>query len=313
MTAPLSNSSGDIAADRRLAMAEMYLADGDAEAAVDLVRQALEIAPSWAAGWFRLGEMEEASAHAPAAVAAFGRALELDPDDAIGAGVRLARLGARPAETAMSPRFVATLFDQYADRFDDHLVRGLGYAGPAIIMDAIQRACAAAGRPFRFAAALDIGCGTGLMARAIGHHVDAMHGVDLSPAMIRKAAASGFYRADRLHVAEASAHLAACAPASFNLVVAADVLVYMSDLTRLMRLAAQALVPMGLFAFTFQMKQGDGVALGDDLRYHHSESHVWESAARAGLAVVHAAHCVTRHDGGRPVAGMVMVMMKPAP
>jgi predicted TPR repeat methyltransferase len=310
---PVNRSSGDLMADRRLAMAEAYLAEGDATAATDLLRQAMEIAPAWTAGWFRLGEMEETSANAPAAIEAFGRALALDPDDALGAGIRLARLGARPADTAMSPRFVAALFDQYADRFDDHLVNALGYSGPAIIADAIRQACAAAGRPFHFDAALDVGCGTGLMARAIRRHVDAMHGVDLSEAMIRKAAASGCYHADHLHVAEATAHLAACLPGSFDLIVAADVLVYMSDLSQIVRLAAEALEPMGLFAFTFQVKSGGGVALGEDLRYHHGEVHLRECAEKAGLARVHAEPCITRHDGGRPVAGMVMVLMKPTP
>ncbi len=311
MAALLSTSSGDFAADRRLAMADAYLADGDAAAAVDLARQALELAPHWAAGWFRLGEMLEGAGD-PAAADAFAAALGLDPEDALGAGVRLARLGRAAPEAAMSPRFVAALFDQYADRFDDHLVNALAYRGPAIMAEVLARCCAKLEREFRFDAALDLGCGTGLMARAIADHVDAMHGIDLSPRMVKKAMATGLYRRDDLHVGDAVAFLESVDPGSFGLLLAADVLVYMSDLNRLMRLAAQALEPDGLFAFTFQLKEGDGFMLGEDHRYHHGEAYVTACAGAARLRVAHAERCVTRLDAGRPVDGMVMVLAKPA-
>jgi predicted TPR repeat methyltransferase len=311
VAAALPNSSGDLAADRRLAMAEAYLSDGDTAAAIDLARQALERAPAWPAGWFRLGEMLERAGD-PAAAEAFAAARRLDPEDPLGAGARLARIGAAPAEGAMSPRFVAELFDQYADRFDDHLVNALSYQGPAIIKQAIAQCCAKLGRPFRFRAALDIGCGTGLMARAIASHVDAMHGVDLSPRMVRKAMETGLYERDGLHVGDAVGHLEAVAAGSFDLLLAADVLVYMSDLNQIVRFSAQTLGIKGLFAFTFQLKNGDGFVLGDDLRYHHGEAHARACAAAAGLAVAHAERCVPRRDAGGPVEGMVMVLAKPA-
>ena len=56
-----SLSSGDLTADRRRAMAREYLAAGEAQAAAELMEQALEIAPDWAAGWFELGEFHEAA------------------------------------------------------------------------------------------------------------------------------------------------------------------------------------------------------------------------------------------------------------
>ena len=42
---------------------------------------ALELAPGWAMGWFRLGEFHEAAGDMAAAVAAWRMAQKLDPAD----------------------------------------------------------------------------------------------------------------------------------------------------------------------------------------------------------------------------------------
>ena len=80
--------------------------------------------------------------------------------------------------------YVARLFDDYAPRFDAHLIESLAYRAPALIADALDSA--APGR--RFAHALDIGCGTGLMGQAVRGRVDHLTGVDLSPRHDRQSA-----------------------------------------------------------------------------------------------------------------------------
>lgn len=55
-------SSGDLIADRRADYAKMLAEAGDAPGAAELMAQALELAPDWAAGWFRLADYEEKSA-----------------------------------------------------------------------------------------------------------------------------------------------------------------------------------------------------------------------------------------------------------
>ena len=58
---PQPNTSGDLLADRRHDYAEMLFASGDHAAAAGLMLDALELAPGWALGWFRMGEMHEAA------------------------------------------------------------------------------------------------------------------------------------------------------------------------------------------------------------------------------------------------------------
>jgi predicted TPR repeat methyltransferase len=305
-----NQSSRDLLADKRLALAEAWLRDCEPETAADLIRQAVEIAPDWPAGWFRLGEvLEEELADRAGAADAFRRAARLDAEDVLGAAVRLGRLRPDDPEARMSPAYVARLFDQYAPRFDAHLRGQLAYRGPEIVMAALAAACAVRGRPMRFDAALDLGCGTGLMARAIRDHVGAIDGVDLSSEMVRVARNARVYRRvwidDGVSALLQAASGGARAP-QYGLLLAADVLCYMKDLTPLMRAAAQALAADGIFAFTVQA--GDSVKLGHDLRYQHSGDHIREAAAAGGFTVLSLDPCITRRDGLFDVPGFVVVL-----
>ncbi len=300
-------SSGDLIADRRYGYGQMLMTERDFPAAVELFEQTLELVPSWAAGWFALGDAHEQAGDKDTAIQSFGKALSLSPDDALGAGLRLARLGAGRSSEAISPDYIAALFDQYADRFDDHLVTSLNYCGPQIIMMALQAVCLSQQREFRFSSVLDLGCGTGLMARAIADHAGHIDGIDLSPAMVGVAQRSGLYRAAQLgDVVEGLTPTLN----PYSLILAADVFVYIGDLMLLFTRATAALEPGGFFAFTVQSYAGKGFTLGADLRYHHSQRYLLECAGKSGLQVLHLQNCVTRQDAGKPVPGFVVVIAK---
>ena len=303
MAAPTFMSSGDLAADRRYDYARALQTDGDLVAAADLFRQAIDRRPDFASAWFALGEVSERLNQHNDAIAAFREAARSDPTDRHGASLRLMRLGAVPL-AAMPQGYVATLFDQYADRFEQSLVGDLGYRGPAILFDAVKFVR----DPMRFARAIDLGCGTGLAARAFDGHVGAFVGVDLAPQMIEKARATGFY--ESLVVADMveGAHMQPAA--SFDLVLAADAAVYLSDLGPLANAAARVLTPHGLLAFTVETHAGDGVVLGKGLRYAHSARHVRDALAAAGLAILRLDDPSARNEDGVPVPGLVAVASK---
>jgi predicted TPR repeat methyltransferase len=302
-------TSGDLAADRRYAYAQDLLGRKDFTAAADLFRQALEIASGWAPAWFGLGEACEGAGDAAGAIVAYGNALRLAPEDRLGAAPRLARLGA--GEPRMTPAYVAALFDQYAPRFDEHLTGALDYRGPAIVIGALE--AAAPGR--RFAAAIDLGCGTGLMAVALQGRAEAIDGVDLSPAMVEKAKERAVYRDLRVgDMVEALSGQPAAPQGGgqgrYDLALAADVLVYVGDLAPLFRAVAEVLRPDGLFAFTVQSHADEGFALGDDLRFRHAATYIRAMADDARFETLHLSDCATRNDGGRPVASHVAVLAR---
>jgi predicted TPR repeat methyltransferase len=156
-------AAGDLIAERRFAYAKAAAEEGDWSAAADMYEQTVEQAPHWAAARFALAEAREKLGDLDAAARAFREALAADPADAQGAMARLALIGQGVAPGALSQAYVTRLFDDYAWRFDKHLTKNLGYRAPALIADALS--AIAPGR--RFACALDLGCGTGLMGEPL--------------------------------------------------------------------------------------------------------------------------------------------------
>jgi predicted TPR repeat methyltransferase len=297
-------SSGDLTADRRYEIAKALEQRGDLAGAADLLVQAVELAPSFASAWFSLGDLRERTRDRAGAIEAFGKASAADPGDRHGAGLRLARLDARPA--VMTADYVRAVFDDYAPRFDQALDK-LSYRAPELLRSAVERACRETGRTMHFGAMLDLGCGTGLSAAAFRSSVDWLVGIDLSPAMIAQARGKGLY--DKLIEAELMGFLASemTANARYGLVVAADVFVYLPDLANVVAAVGRVMDADGLFAFTVETHAGTGVVLGDKLRYAHADAHVRDALAGAGLTLRHLAAASTRHEAGEPVPGLIVV------
>jgi predicted TPR repeat methyltransferase len=300
-------SSGDLIADRRFDFARDLQLKGDLVAAADLLLQATELAPGFASAWFTLGEIRGQLGERDEAITAFRKALVADPDDRHGASLRLMLLGAGRL-SAMPPAYVRALFDQYAPKFDTALVKDLGYRGPALLSKAVLSVRTAARKPAFFKRAIDLGCGTGLAAFAFAKEVDHFIGIDLSPRMIERARATGLYA--QLEIADMVQGLSSKPDGSADLVVAADAMVYVSDLTSVLGEAKRVMAAGGLLAFTVETHDGDGVILGEGLRYAHGASYVRASISDVGLTLSRLEELSTRNEANAPVPGLVVVAEK---
>jgi len=307
MPARLFLSSGDLVADRRFEFARDLQLKGDLAAAADLLSQATELAPGFTSAWFTLGQIREQRGERDAAIAAFRKALIADPKDRHGASLHLMLLGAEKL-SAMPEGYVRTLFDQYAPKFEKALVDDLGYRGPALLFKAVLAARQAVRKPAFFKHAIDLGCGTGLAAAAFASEVDHFIGIDLSPRMIERARATRLYA--ELEVADMVQGLRDRPEASADLVLAADAMVYQSDLTPLLREVKRVLVSDGLVAFTVETHGGDGVILGEGLRYAHSAGYVRASISDAALTLSGCGDLSARNEDNAPVPGLVVVAAK---
>jgi len=307
MSSSLFLSSGNLLADRRYDFGRDLQLRGDLEAAADLMAQAAELEPGFASAWFALGDLREELGQREAAIAAFTRAREADPEDRHGARMRLMRLGAENI-AAMPPGYVRALFDQYAPRFDTALVHDLDYRGPQVLREAVLTACEGAKLPAHFNRAIDLGCGTGLAAREFSSLVDEFIGLDLSPGMIEQARATGLYA--RLDVIDMLQGLRGESDASAALIIAADAFVYVPDLRDLLRESARVLIPQGLLAFTVETHSGDGVVLGRGLRYAHSTDDMRDAVSGAGLKLFAMTPVSTRTEAGEDVPGLVVTAGK---
>ena len=297
-------SSGDVIADRRFEWARDREAKGDLTGAVDLLMQALELAPTYAPAWFVLGELRRKLGDRAGAVEAFEKARAADPQDRHGAALHLIHLGARPA-AAMPQGYVRALFDGYAPAFDRTLTENLSYRAPELLFRSVE--AAHAGARMKFGSVLDLGCGTGLAALPFRPFSDWMVGVDLSPAMLAMARGKGIY--DRLIQAEARAFLAAEAAinARYHLVLAADVLMYFDDLAPILAAVARVLASPSLFAFSVETHEAGGVVLHETLRYAHGKAHVQGALTTARMTPVSLDFASTRTEKGLPVPGLIVV------
>jgi predicted TPR repeat methyltransferase len=304
MPARLFLSSGNLVADRRFDFARDLQLKGDLVAAADLLLQATELAPAFASAWFTLGEIRQQLGGRDAAIAAFRKAREADPDDRHGAGLHLMLLGADRL-SAMPQAYVRALFDQYAPRFEAALVDDLGYRGPALLFKAVLTVRNGVRKPAFFAHGLDLGCGTGLAAAAFAKEVDHFAGIDLSPRMIEKARSTGLY--EQLEVADMLEGLRGKPDASADLVIAADAMVYIADLVPVLHEVRRVLSPGGLLAFTVETHRGEDVILGEGLRYAHGGAYVRRSIEVAGLKLSLLEDSSARNEDNAPVPGLVAV------
>jgi len=224
--------------------------------------------------------------------------LDRDPEDRFGAGLALAGLvGAIPERAAKA--HVEALYDQYAVSFEQNLLGELAYRGPQIIMDGLKRLGLTG--PFDV---YDAGCGTGLMGQAIKQLAKRLIGVDLSAKMADLARARGIY--DEVRVGD----LLAMERAAYDLVLAADVLIYLGDLHQVSRAASEALRPSGAFAFTVERSEEDAVVLLPSGRFAHSEDHLRQTAKAAGLQVALLEPTTTRREKDLPVPGLLCILRK---
>ena len=307
MPARLFLSSGDLVADRRYEFARDLWLKGDLVAAADLLQQAIELAPGFVSAWFTLGEISEQLCERDAAIAAFRQAREADGSDPHGARLRLMRLGAEEV-SAMPKAYVRALFDQYAPRFESALIDDLGYRGPALLFKAVLAAHCAVKKPAFFKRAIDLGCGTGLAAAAFAREVDQFIGIDLSPRMIEKARATGLYA--ELEANDMLEGLRTKPDASADLILAADAMVYVADLLPVLKEANRVLAAGGVLAFTLETYAGEGVVIGDGLRYAHGAVYVRTSLQAAGLKLSQFEELSARNEDNVPVPGLVVVAAK---
>ncbi|WP_182087135.1 methyltransferase [Aureimonas sp. ME7] len=296
-----THRSGDPLADRRADYAEAYARAGELEAAADLMRQAVERAPGWLLGRVRWAELAGEAGDRETAAEILRAVLAEDELDPYGASLKLARIGEAPVPSAPSPSFVAGLFDQYADTFEDSLVRRLGYSVPDKLIEMLL----GAGMPNSLSSALDLGCGTGLMGERLRPHCARLHGIDLSTGMLDKARGKAIYddlrEGDILDAARADGR-------PYDLVTAADVLIYLGDLRPLFdRLATLQEVGGWLGLSTESNKATDDFVLRPSLRYAHAPAYVARLLPEAGYELRAERSVVVRLDRGEPVPGTILV------
>lgn len=253
--------------------------------------------------WLRRGDLLREAGRLEEAAEAFRACLAHGGEPAL-AGYYLAAVTGASVPAGTPPEYVRRLFDDYADDFDRHLVGVLGYQAPQRLADRL-----APHAPF--ASALDLGCGTGLCAPRLRPMTARLVGVDLSGDMLAKARALGLY--DELVQAELVQHLGEVAARGdrHELIVAADVFIYVGELEPVFAAVAAITAAGACFAFSVEPDDAPtspGVRLLPSLRYAHAPGYLRALAARHGFEVIAMEREPIRIEQGRPIDGLYVVL-----
>lgn len=217
-----------------------------------------------------------------------------------------------PPPTHVFADEVTNLFNRYAHRFDQHLQGTLGYRVPEMILPALAPhlpagAVAAEGTATGTLEVFDLGCGTGLCGPYLRPLARTLVGVDLSNAMLEKAKERGTY--DRLEQGDL-VEILRQGPASADLLVSADAVIYCGDLAPTFEAAAVALRPGGLMVYSVEAGPPDEryVFSTRTRRYAHGEPYLRRLADIYGFQMLAFDAITVRTDLTKPVPGFLVVL-----
>lgn len=240
------------------------------------------------------------------AIAALRSAIERGP--ASGAARHMLASLDRTNPDAPPIDYVRSLFDDYASRFERELVVDLGYRVPEILRRLVDAQVSERGVARRFARALDLGCGTGLSGVAIKDCAAEIVGIDVAKAMIAEARAKKIYSA--LFAMEIAAYLASndAQRKPFDLVVAADVFIYVGNLDATFAALRERMAPGGLFVFSVEGHDGDSFMLCESGRYAHGRPYIERLAAAHAFNIVACEAIAIRKAKDGSVSGFAFVL-----
>lgn len=207
---------------------------------------------------------------------------------------------------AAPQEYVKELFDDYAERFDQSLVEKLEYKTPTMLQEALQEHLK---DNFRFHKALDLGCGTGLSGKAFKPFVDHLIGVDLSPKMMSVAEDKNIY--DQFYVGDIIEFLQETNE-KFELILAADVLVYLGDLEPFIKTANKCSEEGTYLIFSTETWSGENLVLQQSGRYAHSPGYIKSLAEQYQFNLITQKQAKIRKEKGEWIMGDLYILQKNA-
>ena len=230
--------------------------------------------------------------------------MEEEPGNPIAAHLYAASAQISVPERA-SDAYLEAYFDDYAATFNAQLLDGLAYRGPQLMAAALRHLPA----PSRQYDVLDIGCGTGLCGSVLAPYARRLTGVDLSSGMLAKADEQRHY--DALVKDEICSFMSG-ASAAYDLIVAADTMIYFGDLMPVFTAVSHALRPGGWFIFTLECNDAGSLPVsGHQLhasgRYRHRQEYVEDLLRQVHCPLLQLSMETLREEVRQPVAGMLVI------
>jgi predicted TPR repeat methyltransferase len=214
------------------------------------------------------------------------------------------------ASATVPQSVVEKLYSSMASTFDEHLTGRLGYRIPSLLMSSLDTWFASFEQTHvRLPNVIDLGCGTGLFGMLVRPRAAHLAGVDLSKEMLELAAKRNVY--DALEQGDITAYLERNT-ALADLIVATDVLIYVSPLQPLFAAASARLNTGGLFAFSTETPAdlSEDLRLETSGRFSHNATYIARLANENGFELEQRIPTVIRTEGNAPIHGFVFMLKK---
>lgn len=273
---------------------------GDIDNAIQHYQKAVRIDPDFFAAHNNLGVAFLAVQHIPFALQHFKEAAKLQPENK-SIHYTIQALSQNQSLLSAPTEYITSLFDSYADHYEQHLITALDYQIP-VHFQRILNQLHSSKTSWDI---LDLGCGTGLCGTVVKAFAKSLVGVDLSEKMLEMATQKSIY--DALECDEFNVFLKKKRNA-YDLIIAGDALVYVGDLSILFQSVKQALRLKGLFLFNAEISENDDYKMNQSGRFSHQKKYIETLAKKNNLTIIHYEKAVTRMQNNAPVYGHLYVL-----
>ncbi len=282
-------------------LAEEKRKDLDYEQAIVLYREATAANELMDIAHQNLGLLLKYTGDIKGAISSLKIALDINPANESVQHNLNALLGKK---TKKAPKqYVSDSFDQYAEKFEIHLMTELGYQMPVFLRkftDKIDN------REF-FTNGIDLGCGTGIAGSIFTEKVKYFEGIDLSQNMLKIAAKKKIYHKltrEDIETYLRSSHM------KYDLFIASDVFIYVGDLEEIFKLVSEKSNEGAIFAFSTEHVENEDFKLLSSARYGHSRGYIQSLNSKYKLEEKHFSVEPLRKEKNTWLEGGVYVLKK---
>jgi len=238
------------------------------------------------------------------AIALFESWLAAEPGNPVATHLLTAYRG-QQAPDQCTPQYIEQTFDAFASSFENTLGR-LNYCGPQLVRDYL----AALNPPAASLSVLDLGCGTGMVGEVLKPYARILVGVDLSQAMLDRAAAKQLYH--QLHKSDITDFLLA-SPDQYDLITCMDTFIYLGRLDEVFALIYRKLKIGGMLVFSTEKLVGAhefGYQLNISGRYSHHHDYLTAMLGNSGFKIAEIRDVAIRKESGCPIEGQFVCVSR---
>ncbi len=280
-------------------MANALKDQGKLEEAIKAYNKVISIKPRSADAYYNLGNTLKDQEKLEEAIKAYEKVISLNPHHG-SAKHMLSALTGNTNDTV--PReYIENLFDGYSTIFEASLIENLEYEIPKLIKDILIKL----NGQKSLGSVLDLGCGTGLLGPEIRDHCSHLEGIDLSSKMLRLAEQKNVY--DKLSHSDILEYLLSM-PLNFDYYIAADVFIYVGELTEIFRLIRSKNKIPGKLVFSTEHTEKDSYRILKTGRYAHSKSYIERLCTEFGYTISHFSTTNLRKEKDHFLTGGIYIL-----